>query len=231
MKVLLLDSASEVVELVSFCLEMLRPGVTLLPAAEGSKGVSLVQAEAPDLVVLDVNLPDMDGFEVLRQIRLFSDVQVVVLTARVGSRDRIRGLDLGADDYMSRSVDYVELFARLQAVLRRSHVDRDSGATAGLEVGDIRIDPAARHAFRGGQALNLTPIEYALFAHLAQHEGRVISRRALLHKVWGAEPPDGVSYLDSFLDRLRRKLGDATSPPCILIEMGDTGYKFLRPAG
>ena len=231
MKALLVDPSPETVELVSLCLGILWPGVTLLSAAEGGKGITLVEAELPDLVVLDVNLPDMDGFDVLRRIRSFSDVPVVVLTARVQGKDRIRGLDLGADDYVSKPVNHVELMARLRAVVQRSRGYKDRSAAAVQEAGDIRIDLAGRSACRGGQALDLTLIEYGLLTHLVQHEGRAISRRALLHRLWGDEFPEGVSYLDSCLNRLRQKLGDDIGAPRILLEEGGAGYKFQRPVG
>ena len=231
MKALLVGSSPETVELVSLCLGMLWPGVTLLSATEGGKGIALVEAEAPDLVVLDVNLPDREGFDVLQSIRLFSDVPVVVLTARVQGKDRIRSLDLGADDYVSKPVNHVELMARLRAVVQRSRVDKDRSAKAALEAGDIHIDLVGRSACRGGQALSLTPIEYGLLTHLVQHEGRAISRRALLHRLWGDEFPEGVSYLDSYLNRLRQKLGDDTGAPRILLEEGGVGYKFLKSVG
>lgn len=228
MKALVIEDNPDLVETITLCLEMRWPEVKVVFSLEGGKGIDLVETEAPDIVILDINLPDMSGFEVLRQIRLFSDVPVVVLTVRAEEVDKVKGLELGADDYVAKPFSHMELLARVKAVLRRSHMPELRGAENLMEAGDIQIDLAAHQVRRGDRALKLTPIEYSLLTHLVRNEGLVLSNRALLQKVWGDECSEPTDYVKRYIHRLRLKLGDDTSHPQIIISERGLGYKFIR---
>ncbi|MFQ5827163.1 MAG: response regulator transcription factor, partial [Dehalococcoidia bacterium] len=217
MKVLVIDSNPEVVEVVSLCLEAHWPEVRVASTPEGRKGVAMIEADAPDVVILEINLPDVDGFEVLRQIRRFSEVPVVVLTVRGEGIDKIRGLEVGADDYITKPFSHIEMQARVKAVLRRSRMPERQGADSLLESGGIQIDLVAYQVRRGGEVLKLTPIEYGLLTHLVRSEGRALTQRSLLQKVWGSESPEATGSIDSYIHRLRRKLGDDVNRPRIII--------------
>jgi DNA-binding response OmpR family regulator len=229
MKVLVVDSSPEAVEVVSLYLEACWPEVTVVSTPEGGRGVAMVEGEAPDMVILEINLPDIDGFEVLRRIRQFSDVPVVVLTVRQEGMDRIKGLEMGSDDYITKPFGHIELLARIKAVLRRSRLPQPQGADDLLEAGGIRIDLAAHQVRRGEEVLSLTPIEYGILTHLVRNEGRVLTRRGLLQEVWGMEFPEGTDYIRSYIQRLREKLGDGATHPHIILSEGGEGYKFVRP--
>lgn len=229
MKVLVVDSNPEAVEVVTLCLEARWPEVRVASTPKGGVGVAMVEAEAPDVVILEINLPDIDGFEVLQQIRRFSQVPVVVLTARGEGIDKIKGLETGADDYIIKPFSYIELQARVKAVLRRSHMPQWRGADDLLESGGIQVDLVTHQVRRGGQVLKLTPIEYGLLTHLVRSEGRVLTQRSLLQKVWGSEFSEATGPIDSYIHRLRRKLGDDVSRPHIIISERSRGYRFVRP--
>lgn len=229
MKVLVIDSNPEAVEVVSLCLEARWPEVRVVSTPEGGGGVALVEAEAPDVVILEINLPDIDGFEVLRQIRRFSEVPVVVLTVRGEGLDRVRGLEMGADDYIAKPFSYIEMQARVKAVLRRSRMPEQQGADELLESGGIRIDLVTHLVRHGGEVLKLTPIEYGLLTHLVRSEGRVLTQRGLLQKVWGSEFSEATGSIDTYIQRLRGKLGDDVRRPHIIISERSGGYKFVRP--
>ncbi|MEE9201948.1 MAG: response regulator transcription factor [Dehalococcoidia bacterium] len=229
MKVLIIDSSPEAVEVVSLCLEACWPEVTVVSTSEGGRGVAMVEGEAPDMVILEINLPDIDGFEVLRRIRRFSDVPVVVLTVRQEGIDRVKGLEMGADDYINKPFSHIELLARAKAVLRRSRLPQQQGAGDLLDAGGIRIDLAAHQVRRGEEVLTLTPVEYGILTHLVRNEGRALTHRSLLQGVWGMEVPEGSDYIRNYIHRLREKLQDDAARPRIILSEGGGGYRFVRP--
>ena len=229
MKVVAIDDAPDVIEVVSLCFELRWPGAIVLSGGDGATGLKLVEKENPDVVILDVGLPDMDGFEVLRQLRKFSNVPVVMLTVRDQEIDKVRGLELGADDYMTKPFSHIELLARVRSVLRR--VRSDSAATEGSVVaGDFSMAFATREVWKSGKLANLTPIEYDILYHLVLNEGRALTHHVLLTKVWGQEYGQESCYLKVYIHRLREKLeSDPQTPRMILTERG-IGYKFIKPA-
>jgi two-component system KDP operon response regulator KdpE len=162
MKAVVIEDDAEVVEAVSMCFKLRWSGATVLSAGEGGKGLELIEAELPDIVILDLGLPDIDGLEVLRQIRLFSDMPIRVLTVRDQKIDIVRGLELGADDYITKPFDHVEFLARVKAVLRRSGMPQLRGSVKPFQSGNLWIDFDTQEVRLGGKSVKLSHIEYNL---------------------------------------------------------------------
>jgi len=228
MKVVIIEDQAELVEAVSMCFELRWPDVIILSTGEGIKGLELIEAESPDVVILDLGLPDIDGFEVLRQIHLFSDVPIIVLTVRNQKMDIVRGLELGADDYITKPFDHIEFLARVKAVLRRTSMPQLKRNTEPFQSGKLRIDFDTQEVSLGGEKMKLTPIEYNLLQHLAKNAGHVISHHALLDRVWGVEYTNATDYLKVYIQRLRAKLCDNLSAPELIVTEWRVGYKLAK---
>jgi two-component system KDP operon response regulator KdpE len=190
----------------------------------------MVEKESPDIVILDLGLPDVDGFKVLKEIRNFSDIPLIMLTARGEKIDKIRGLELGADDYITKPFGPGELLARIKAVLRRSHIPELKGAEMSFVTPKLAIDFATRTVTKNNQSIKPTPTEFNLLQYLVSNEGKILSHRALLEKVWGEEYTDATDYLKVYIQRLREKLEDDPANPRILLSERGVGYKFVKPA-
>jgi DNA-binding response OmpR family regulator len=189
---------------------------------DGIAGLEVAELEEPDLVLLDVMMPEMDGFTVLERVREFSDVPVILLTAKGEERDKVQGLDLGADDYLTKPFGPAELLARVRAALRRRQPGETSPAS--LSVGELTINLARRRVRRGDAEVRLTPTEYKLLYELATNAGKVMLHTDLLSRVWGPEYRDEVDYLWTYVRYLRNKLEpDPAHPRYILSEPG-VGY-------
>jgi two-component system KDP operon response regulator KdpE len=229
MKVLVIEDNPEIVRTVTLCFQLRWQGASILSAGEGGKGLQLAQSEAPDIVILDLGLPDMDGFEVLKQIRLFSNVPVIILTVREDELDKVRGLEEGADDYITKPFSPLDLLARVKAVVRRSHMPEQwETHMPPFQAGTLTINFASREVTLGPEAVHLTPHEFDLLTFLVKNEGKVLSHQALLNSVWGTEFID-VSTLKKYIYQLRLKLQDTTEPPKMILSERGVGYKFLRP--
>jgi two-component system KDP operon response regulator KdpE len=227
MKVLVVDDAPEVMESISLGLSLHWRDVEVLGATDGEQALDVVEQQRPDLVLLDIGLPRKDGYTVLKEIRAFSDVPVIMLTARDDAMDKVKGLELGADDYVTKPFNHLELLARMKAVLRRLDMPTPSSRAASFKAHDLEVDFAAQEARLRGQRLVLTPIEYKLLYHLVRNAGHVLPHGTLLAKVWGREYVDEVDYVRVYMRRLRDKLGDdAENPRYIRTERG-LGYRFL----
>src|SRR3972149_2413142 len=211
MKVLVIDDSPEVTEAVALCFELRWPHSTIVSALTGNKGVDLVEAESPDMVILDIGLPDIDGFEACRQIRSFSETPIIMLTVRNRDVDVARGLELGADDYITKPFSHIELLARVQAVLRRAQTLPSGSGAPPFQSGELWMDFNSREVRVKGELVKLTPTEYSLLYHLVKNAGRVMTHRALLVKVWGQEYVEATDCLRVHIQHLRHKLGD-TSP-------------------
>jgi DNA-binding response OmpR family regulator len=222
MKILVVDDEPDVVESVRLGFTLQWRDVDVLGAGEGQAALDVVEREHPDIVLLDVGLPGIDGYEVLRQIRAFSDVPVVMLTARDDAMDKVKGLELGADDYVTKPFNPRTLVARVKAILRRS-----SGNVASIrpiEVGALRIEPRRREATIHGRRLVLRPREFDLLAALARDPEAVLTRDALLETVWGTDFPGETRTVDVHIAELRKQLGD--DGPSIETIRG-YGYRLL----
>ena len=227
MRLLLVDDDSDVIESVRVGLQMQWRDLEVLAAGTGEDALRMVETERPDLVLLDVGLPDLDGYAVLTEIRRFSDTPVIMLTARDEPIDRVRGLELGADDYVSKPFNHLELFARIKAVLRRLDAHAPVDRSAPFTHDELEVDFAAHEARLRGRPLELTPTEFRLLAVLARNAGWVVPAERLLTQVWGREYADEHDYLRVYIRRLRAKLGDdADHPRYIRTERG-LGYRFL----
>jgi DNA-binding response OmpR family regulator len=228
MKILVVDEEPDVIKLVSMSFRMQQPTWEIVGAADGPEGLALIEREGPDVVLLDVGLPEMNGFEVLEAIRRFSDVPVIMLTVRDDELSKVQGLELGADDYVTKPFSHLELLARVRAVLRRAQT-LPLAHEQPFASGEIQVDFARREVNVRGQPVALTGTEYRLLYHLVRNAGRVMSHESLLARVWGREYTDEISYLKSYINRLRSKLEqDPRHPEYIMTEYG-VGYWF-RPA-
>jgi two-component system, OmpR family, KDP operon response regulator KdpE len=229
-KILVVDDALEVVESVRVGFAVQWREVDLIAAGTGHQALEMVEQESPDLVLLDVGLPDMDGFKVLEEIRFFSDVPVVMLTARDDTIDKVRGLELGADDYVTKPFNHLELLARIKAVLRRLDMPAPKSRAPSFQSGDMEMDFNAQEVRVKGERVDLTPTEYKLLYHLVRNAGHTLTHGTLLAKVWGREYRDEVDYLRVYVRRLRDKLGDDPEKPRYIRTERGLGYRFLRPA-
>lgn len=224
-RILVVDDEERMVRFIRLNLE--HDGFRVTEAYNGTQAINRVRANLPDLVLLDVMMPDIDGFEVLRIIREVSTVPVIMLTAKGEEDDRVRGLELGADDYITKPFSPRELVSRVRAVLRRT--ETTAGTTHGLiEVDDrLKIDFDRREVWVEDKLVKLRPTEYRLLYHLVQNAGWVISHDQLLQKVWGYEYRDEPHYVRLYINYLRKKLEvDPANPKYILTERG-VGYRFI----
>src|SRR2546421_2376098 len=208
-------------------------GYEVLPVSDGQQAFEQIEAHLPDLVLLDVMMPKMDGFTVCHRVREFSSVPIIIVTARGQDQDKIRGLDLGADDYLTKPFSVDELLARVRAVLRRSQLTANDATTLSRNkqtIGELTIDYAQHQAVIAEREVTLTPIEYRLLAYLAQNAGRVLTQDLLLSHVWGAEYAGESHMLQVNINRLRRKLEvDPTHPRYILTKVGVGYYLAALP--
>ena len=225
-RVLVVDDEAPILDLVRGYLE--REGFAVATAADGPTGLEAVRAGSPDVVILDVMLPGLDGIEVCRQLRTFSDAYVLMLTARSEEIDRIMGLTVGADDYLVKPFSPRELVARVKALLRRPRVDASPAASAGPE--GLEIDEARRSVRVDERVVDLTTLEFDLLAALARDPGVVIRRQALLDRVWGIDFVADDHLVDVHVANLRRKLGDDPAHPRFVETVRGVGYR-LREGG
>jgi len=195
-------------------------------AADGEEGLTAAAEFLPDLVILDLGLPKLDGVEVLRRLRRDDDVPVLILTARSELNDRVSGLDTGADDYLVKPFERQELLARLRALMRR----RPPRGAAALVVSDLKLNPATREVQRGGREIDLTAREFELLEYLMQNERLVISRERLLEEVWGYDPLAMTNTIDVFISNLRRKLEEGGEPRLLHTKRG-AGYVIRGDRG
>ena len=203
-------------------------GYRLVEAETGQQGLSLAATQPPDLVILDLGLPDMDGLQIIEDLRRWSQVPIIILSARDREQDKVIALDRGADDYLSKPFGMNELLARLRVALR--HQARIGGQPAGaavrFSVGDLTVDLEARRVFIRGKEIRLTPIEYRLLTTFVQHAGKVLTHRFLLKEVWGPGHTEETHYLRVFTATLRHKLeADPARPRYLLTEQG-VGYRL-----
>jgi two-component system, OmpR family, KDP operon response regulator KdpE len=228
MKVLIIDDDPDILEIVSLVFTVNWHDWQVATATTGEGGLDLIESEHPDVVLLDVRLPDVDGFEVCRQIRSFSDVPILMLTARDSEADKVRGLELGADDYLTKPFSHLELLARVRAVLRRAAMPLPTSVGPDASVGELTINFARHEVTRDGARVNLTPTEYSLLYHLVRNAGQVMPHATLLAKVWGHEYVEEADYLKVYIGRLRAKIEeDPRQPRLILTERG-VGYRFIK---
>ena len=223
--ILTADDDPQLLRLVARNLQL--EGYEVLTASDGKQALEQIEAHQPDLVLLDVMMPRMDGFSVCQRVREFSTVPIIIVTARGRDQDKIRGLDLGADDYLTKPFSVDELLARTRAVLRRTHYtvnENTAAAHTSATFGELTVDFVQHLVTLAGQEVTLTPTEYRIISYLAQNAGRVITQDLLLEHVWGAEYVGESHMLQVNVNRLRRKIeADPAYPRYILTKVG-IGY-------
>lgn len=225
--VLVVDDEPRVLRFVRAELES--DGYRVLVANSGRQAIDLHESERPALVILDLIMPDLDGFEVLRRLRVSAQTPVIVLTARGSDVDKIRGLDLGADDYLTKPFNPEELSARMRAVLRRTQGPAALDERQVLQFGALHVDLARRRVTIDGEDAALSPTEWQLLMNLVQHAGRVILHEDLLGMTWGPEYRNDLQYLRVWVSRLRRKIGESSHHPGLIKTVPGVGYMIREP--
>jgi DNA-binding response OmpR family regulator len=226
-KLLIIEDDADLVRALE--LYFSRAGFEVISAEDGRGGLQKLYDERPDVVILDIAIPKLDGWQVCQRIRELSGVPIVILTARIREEERVRGLKLGADDYVVKPFSLKELEARLEAVLRRAQEARPEPRGILYSDGELVVDADRLAVTRNGKHIDLTPTELRLLLFLARNTGRVLTHQQILEKIWGAEYAEDVDYVKLFIYRLRRKIEpDPKHPEYILTERG-IGYRFVRP--
>lgn len=235
MKALIIDDDPDILEVVSLCFEIRWPEMTVLTAENGAIGIESFKNEGPDIVILDLGLPDMDGLDVFRKLKeVDEDIHIIMLTVRDQAKDIVRGLEVGADDYITKPFNQMEFLARVRAVMRRGQSgfgEQDKTFSNGV----LAIDFLTREVTLGNDVIKLTPTEYSLLYQLANNPGRPVSHRDLLLKVWGPEYESATEYLKVHIQHLRRKLMDSPEDPKIIATERGVGYRLIakhrQPSG
>ncbi len=227
--VLLIEDDESIAEPLVFGLKS--EGLNVLHASNGEQGLARARAESPDVVLLDVMLPDMDGFTICRTLRRESAIPILMLTARGQEMDRVMGLELGADDYIVKPFSFRELLARVRAVLRRRELDRSAAPAVAdrLTVGEIVLDRSARQVWRRDRQIELSPREFELLAVMIERLGQALSRQELLDRVWGEEWVGNPRTLDVHIRWLREKIEKNATAPDYIQTVRGFGYRLVNP--
>lgn len=234
-KLLVCEDDRSVADLISLAANMNWPNCEVSIAADGADAIKQFHRVQPDIVVLDVQVPPPDGFQICRQIRQICDTPILMLTARDAITDKLRAFDMGADDYLTKPFDALELVARMRALVRRnSHAAVDAvpanTTMPNIVLGDFSLNTTTHEVRVGGQLVHLTSTEYKLLEEMVRHAGTVLPHDMLLQRVWGAEYEGEEHYLKVFVRRLRRKLGDNTKEPRYIQTEWGIGYRFVPQA-
>ena len=226
MKILVVDDEALLVKGIRFNLQ--NEGYDVITASDGLEAVHAVQEKTPDLVVLDVVMPNMDGLTACAKIREFSDVPIIMLTAKTDDMDKLIGFDHGADDYLTKPFNILELKARIRALLRRANTVEKKTTRNNLSIGNITLDLDARNAYRGDQIADLTAKEFDVIEFLMRNPNRVYSREALLDTIWAYEYRSDIRTVDVHIRRLREKLEENPAEPKYIITKWGVGYYFRK---
>jgi two-component system KDP operon response regulator KdpE len=225
--ILVIDDESPIQRFLRVSLEA--QGYQVVEASTGKRGLIEAASRTPDLIVLDLGLPDIDGIEVTRQLREWSKAPIIVVSARGKEQDKIAALDAGADDYLTKPFGVGELMARVRVALRHAASSSESGEPI-FDIGDLHVDLARREVTAGGRAVHLTPNEFKLLAVLVKHAGKVLTHRQLLKEVWGPGSGNETHYLRVYMNQLRQKIeADPAQPKYLLTEPG-VGYRLFTRA-
>src|SRR4030042_2702066 len=230
-KILLIEDSPEIVKGVSLTFKLRWSDAVIMSAENGADGIKKVEDDSPDIIILDINLPDMSGFDVLEHIRQFSEVPVIILSARDQEIDKVRGLEMGADDYIVKPFSPSELLVRCQAVLRRTGQHSPGGSELHpIKAGNIYLNLNTNEFIVNDEKIHLTPNERRILYYLASNENKVVSQDAIKQYVWGNE----AKYLDNtalkrYIYQLRLKLGDNANEPKLILNERGIGYRFVKP--
>lgn len=229
MKILVADDDPQILDALTVGFQLQWQEARVIPAPDGDAALQAFFDEEPDVVVLDVSMPGKSGFEVLKEIRRVSDVPVLMLTARGQETDEVRGLGLGADDYVVKPFSHLALLARIKAVLRRAQLPPPIQSAPDFVAGQLAVNFQSRRVTLGGEAVRLTPVEYKLLYHLVRNAGRLMPHQTLLDRIWGGEYGATTDQLKVFVSRLRAKIEPKDGPRLIETERG-LGYRFVSPS-
>ncbi len=228
MKVLIIEDDKSIIDAVSIAFEFRWPGTSLVAATNGKTGIELARRESPDIVILDLNLPDISGFEVLKRIRASSNVPVVILTVRSDDEDVLKGLEAGADDYIVKPFNYLTLLARVKAVLRRTEAIPFVGRRYNPVNARLKVDFVNQKVRVDNRLVKLTPVEYRLLTLLVTNKGEIVPYSRIMHEIWGKDYSGETKNIRIFACRLRKKLGDI--PPSMITNKRGSGYTFQAGA-
>lgn len=228
MKLLVVDDDPQILDALTVGFQLQWPEAEVIQARDGQQGLEAFEAHDPDIILLDVSMPRISGLAVLKDIRRTSDVPIIILSARGEDADQVRGLELGADDYIVKPFSHMALLARIKAVLRRAQLPPPARALPDFVAGDLTIDFQDHRVTLAGQVVRLTPVEYKLLYHLARNAGRVMPHQTLLDRVWGEDYLATTDHLKVFISRLRAKIERPGGFHFIETERG-VGYRFVRP--
>ncbi len=223
--ILVVDDEPRLVRLVK--VNLMASGYTVAAASDGKTAIEMLESATYDLMILDIMLPgSLNGFEVCKRIREFSDVPIIMLTGRAREQDRIRGFDAGADDYITKPFSVEELLLRVKAILRRAHASDEFPKGPVYEFEDLVINFAQRRVFVKGREVRLTATEYQILYHLGCHAGRIITHEDLLTRVWGAEYRNELHYLRNYISSLRKKIESDPGNPQYILGIHGVGYQL-----
>ena len=225
MKVLLIEDDREIIDAISLAFQIRWPEAKVVSTRLGEKGIELVESEVPDIVILDLGLPDINGFEVLRQVRLFSHVPIIILTVRAEEADIVKGLEWGADDYVTKPFRQLEFLARVKALIRR----RSPSEEEPLVCGSLRLDATTGQLYYNGKEIALTVTESHILNHLMKSAGRVVTHLSLAEAVWGEDYPGATDSLKVHIRRLREKIEADPSHPQLILTRTGIGYFLAKP--
>ncbi len=225
MRVLLIEDDREIVDAISLAFQIRWPEAKVVSTRLGQKGVELVESEAPDVVILDLGLPDINGFEVLRQVRLFSSVPTIILTVRSDEADIVKGLEWGADDYIVKPFRQMELLARVKALIRR----QTSPEREILTCGPLELEAMTGQLNYDGKEIALTITESLILSHLMKNTGHVVTHSSLAEAVWGDDYPGAADSLKVHIRRLREKIEPDPGKPQFIITRTGIGYLLTKP--
>ena len=221
MKILIIEDQPTIVEIVALAIQIRWPEATVITTQLGAKGIELIEAEVPDIVILDLGLPDIDGLEVLKQVRLFSEVPIIILTVRDEEQDIVKGLEWGADEYIVKPFRQLELIARINALLRKKNVPTGE---ASLVYGPLRLDLSRSRLFTDGKEINLTNTESLILYHLMKYAEKVVTLSELTEILWGVDFPNATDAIRVYIRRLRIKIEIDPSKPQFLHTRTGQGY-------
>jgi two-component system, OmpR family, response regulator VicR len=224
MKVAVIEDEKGIINAISVAFEFRWPDVVVVSSTTGKEGVGLIKKESPDVVILDINLPDMSGFDVLKEIREFSSVPVIILTVRSEDEDMLRGLETGADDYIIKPFNYLNLLSRVKAVLRRTEKSPIEGSQSTSISSRLKIDFIDQKVRVDDRQVKLTPFEYRLLVLLVKNKNKVVTYKKIEAEIWEKETDGDTDNIRIYVQRLRKKLQDI--PPQMILNKRDSGYMF-----
>jgi DNA-binding response OmpR family regulator len=226
MKILIIEDDAGIVETMSMIIKIRWPDCNILSTPQGKPGIELIEVEDPDLIFLDLGLPDISGFDVLKQARIFTNTPIIVVTVHSEQADIVRALEMGADDYLVKPFEHLELLARTQAVIRRSHSEVED---VPITIGNLHFGPSFSKLTYEGKDITLTNTEGLLLYHLMKNAGSVLDHTTLAEKIWGDYYPGAVNNIRVIIKHLRNKLEKNPDKPQLIMTKIGTGYYFKKP--